>query len=75
MQGPGSARQGPGLEVINAVSHEPTHPLADGGPVERLCILGGYRLRVLAEGAPHDPSLFYSGTLEREGERVNGISP
>lgn len=37
-----------------------------------LCVFGGYRLRVLAEGAPDDPSLFYSGTLEQDGERVNG---
>ncbi len=37
-----------------------------------LCLFGGYRLRVFAEGAPEDPSLFYSGTLEQEGEPANG---
>ena len=37
-----------------------------------LGIFGGYRLRVLAEGAPTQGTLFYSGTLEQDGAAANG---
>ncbi len=37
-----------------------------------LGLVGGYRLRVLAEGAPEQSPLFYSGTLEQDGAAVNG---
>jgi hypothetical protein len=37
-----------------------------------LGLLGGYRLHVLAEGAPADPSLFYAGTIEQDGVPASG---
>ena len=37
-----------------------------------LGLLGGYRLHVMAEGAPTPPSLFYAGTLEDDGAPVDG---
>ena len=36
------------------------------------CAAVGYQLRVLADGAPAGPALFYSGTLERDGALASG---